>query len=118
MFRRGLPRPRPTGTYTDWRWPPPPDGYTRFDWTLVTETDPSPDGYFWCPGAGEGSVTAAAGRPDTGTVGNTRRGVGGLRDVITTIADALDAFHGEGVDGEYEPYDERAHRWVARYPPN
>lgn len=47
MFRRRVPPPRPTGTYTDWRWPPNPDGYTRFDWTLTPERDPSPDGYFW-----------------------------------------------------------------------
>ena len=36
-----------TGTYTDWRWPPRPEGYARFEWTLVPETDPTPDGYFW-----------------------------------------------------------------------
>ncbi|HET9444013.1 MAG TPA: hypothetical protein VFO65_11860 [Acidimicrobiales bacterium] len=42
-------RPRlwPTGTYTDWRWPPAPRGYRRFEWRLTPETDPTPDGYFW-----------------------------------------------------------------------
>jgi hypothetical protein len=46
LFR---PRPRvwPTGTYTDWRWPAAPRGYTRFDWELCPQTDPSPVGYFW-----------------------------------------------------------------------
>jgi len=35
------------GTYTDWRWPPAPDGYASFEWELTPRTDPSPDGYFW-----------------------------------------------------------------------
>ena len=38
---------RITGTYTDWRWPDAPDGYTSFEWELTPRTDPSPDGYFW-----------------------------------------------------------------------
>lgn len=38
---------RPTNTYTDWRWPPTPHGYSRFDWGLGPENDPTPDGYFW-----------------------------------------------------------------------
>jgi ADP-ribosyl-[dinitrogen reductase] hydrolase len=39
-----------------------------------------------------------------------------LRDVITTVADDLaDAFHGEGVGGEYQPYDGRVERWLTRY---
>lgn len=47
MFRRRRVNVRPTGTYTDWRWPPAPNGYTSFEWALVPETDPTPDGYFW-----------------------------------------------------------------------
>lgn len=47
MFRRRPPALRPTGTYTDWRWPPTTTGYPSFEWTLVPETDPTPDGYFW-----------------------------------------------------------------------
>lgn len=40
-----------------------------------------------------------------------------LRDVITTVADDLaDAFHGEGVGGEHQPYDSRVDRWLSRYP--
>lgn len=40
-----------------------------------------------------------------------------LRDVVTTVADDLtDAFHGEGVGGEYEPFDDRVERWLRRYP--
>ena len=40
-----------------------------------------------------------------------------LRDVITTVADDLvDAFHGEGVGGEYSPDQERNDRWFQRYP--
>jgi hypothetical protein len=38
---------RITGTYTDWRWPSAPDGYTGFEWELTPRTDPTPDGYFW-----------------------------------------------------------------------
>ena len=38
---------RPTGTYTQWNWPPAPDGYRAFTWDLTPRTDPSPDGYFW-----------------------------------------------------------------------
>jgi hypothetical protein len=46
---RGLRRApvRPTGTYTEWGWPPAPGGYPAFEWDLTPETDPSPDGYFW-----------------------------------------------------------------------
>jgi len=46
LFRR-RPRIWPTGTYTDWLWPPAPKGYGRFDWDVSPQTDPSPDGYFW-----------------------------------------------------------------------
>lgn len=42
-----------------------------------------------------------------------------LRDVITTIADDLtDAFHGEGVGSEHQPYDDRVRDWLERYPGN
>jgi uncharacterized protein DUF3472 len=44
---RRRPRVWPTGTYTDWHWPAAPRGYTRFDWELCPQTDPSPVGYFW-----------------------------------------------------------------------
>jgi len=47
VFRRRRASLWPTGTYTDWRWPPTLQGYARFDWTIVPETDPTPDGYFW-----------------------------------------------------------------------
>ncbi len=40
-----------------------------------------------------------------------------LREVVEAVADDLaDAFHGEGVGGEYEPVDERVARWLSRYP--
>src|SRR5256714_5970776 len=45
-FRRRAPV-RPTGTYTQWDWPPAPEGYRSFIWDLRPQTDPSPDGYFW-----------------------------------------------------------------------
>src|SRR3954447_23606340 len=45
-WRRGQPV-RTTGTYTDWWWPPAPDGYQSFEWTVTPENDPTPDGYFW-----------------------------------------------------------------------
>src|SRR2546430_17704647 len=45
-FRRRAPV-RPTGTYTQWDWPPAPEGYRAFIWDLGPQTDPSPDGYFW-----------------------------------------------------------------------
>lgn len=42
-----------------------------------------------------------------------------MRDVITTVADDLaEAFHGEGVGGEYEPDDVRVADWLRRYPGN
>jgi len=42
-----------------------------------------------------------------------------LRDVITTVADDLaEAFYGEGVGGECEPYDARVRDWLLRYPGN
>src|SRR5579862_648113 len=44
---RRRPRVWPTGTYTDWQWPSAPRGYSRFDWDLCPQTDPSPVGYFW-----------------------------------------------------------------------
>lgn len=48
MLGRRRQRPvRPTGTYTDWHWPPAGDGYRSFEWALTPHTDPSPDGYFW-----------------------------------------------------------------------
>lgn len=46
MFRRRS-AVRLTGTYTVWFWPPTVTGYARFDWGLVPENDPTPDGYFW-----------------------------------------------------------------------
>src|SRR4029079_4405488 len=45
--RGGVVAIRIIGTYTDWRWPPAPDGYASFEWELTPRTDPSPDGYFW-----------------------------------------------------------------------
>jgi len=45
-FRRRAPV-RPTGTYTQWDWPPVLEGYRSFIWDLRPQTDPYPDGYFW-----------------------------------------------------------------------
>src|SRR6185503_16407095 len=45
--RGGVMAIRIIGTYTDWRWPSAPNGYTSFEWELTPRTDPSPDGYFW-----------------------------------------------------------------------
>ncbi len=40
-----------------------------------------------------------------------------LRDVIARVADDVhDAFHGEGVGGEHQPYDARVREWLDRYP--
>lgn len=46
VFRRRPPT-APVGTYTTWSWPPRPDGYDEFRWTLEPRTDPTPVGYFW-----------------------------------------------------------------------
>jgi hypothetical protein len=60
MLRRLWRRPVwPTGTYTDWRWPPRPAGYGCFEWVLVPETDPTPDGYFWAHQVGLAGGEAA-----------------------------------------------------------
>jgi len=40
--------PTPSGTYTEWWWPPTPDGYRSFEHVLVPEIDPGADTtYFW-----------------------------------------------------------------------
>jgi ADP-ribosylglycohydrolase len=40
-----------------------------------------------------------------------------LRDVVEQVAeDLLEAFHGPGVGGEYEPIDDRLRASMARYP--
>jgi ADP-ribosylglycohydrolase len=40
-----------------------------------------------------------------------------LRDVVEQVAeDLLEAFHGPGVGGEYEPIDDRLRAFMARYP--
>jgi hypothetical protein len=49
------PRPTPSQTYTEWRWPPSTSfartlkaGYKSFEHTLTPEVDPGPDAtYFW-----------------------------------------------------------------------
>jgi len=49
------PRPTPSGTYTEWRWPPSTSfartlqaGYTSFEHVVLPEVDPGPDStYFW-----------------------------------------------------------------------
>ena len=80
---------RPTGTYTDLRFPRATVGYETFSWTLTVLVDPTPDGVFWAHQfwIRESGVGGYVGLQTVGS------GIGG-RTAIFSIWDAVDCDRG------------------------
>lgn len=98
MGRRRASTVSPTQTYTDWRWPPTRTGYTRFEWLLRPENDPTPEGYFWAHQFG--LVGGDAGYVGLQTVGATPTGKIAIFSIWRAVAsggpEMAGAFGGEG----------------------
>ena len=100
----GNSRPIPVGTYTDWRWPDEPGGYTRFEWTVTPETDPTPVGYFWSHQFA--FIGGAAGYCGMQTLGSEPTG----KIAIFSIWDALG-----GESEEFsQPFGSEGQGWTVR----